>query len=88
MTGSLIYADAGGGGTFTIQLAKHAGAYVATTTAGTHNVEFLKSIGADEGINYKKYDFETILKDFDFVLDSLRGEKQEKIFTTLRQEGD
>jgi NADPH:quinone reductase-like Zn-dependent oxidoreductase len=82
----LIHAGAGGVGTFAIQLAKHAGAYVATT-AGTHNIEFLKSLGADEVIDYKIQDFENILKDFDFVLDSLGGENQDKSFTVLKEGG-
>lgn len=82
----LIHAGAGGVGTFAIQLAKNSGAYVATT-AGTNNVEFLRSLGADEVIDYKKQDFESILHDFDFVLDSLGGENQEKSFTILKEGG-
>ncbi|MCK1998476.1 NADP-dependent oxidoreductase [Psychrobacillus psychrodurans] len=82
----LIHAGAGGVGTFAIQLAKSVGAYVAAT-AGTHNVEFLKSLGADEVIDYKKQDFEKVLSEFDFVLDSLGGENQEKSFTVLKEGG-
>jgi NADPH:quinone reductase-like Zn-dependent oxidoreductase len=82
----LIHAGAGGVGTFAIQFAKNAGAYVATT-AGTHNVEFLKSLGADEVIDYKTQDFETILHDYDFVLDSLGGINQEKSFSILKEGG-
>lgn len=82
----LIHAGAGGVGTFAIQLAKSVGAYVAAT-AGTHNVEFLKSLGADEVIDYKKQDFEKVLTEFDFVLDSLGGENQEKSFTILKVGG-
>lgn len=82
----LIHAGAGGVGTFAIQFAKNAGAYVATT-AGTHNIEFLKSLGADVVIDYKKEDFETVLHDFDFVLDSLGGENQEKSFSILKEGG-
>lgn len=82
----LIHAGAGGVGTFAIQLAKNVGAYVAAT-AGTHNVEFLKSLGADEVIDYKKQDFEKVLTEFDFVLDSLGGENQEKSFTVLKAGG-
>lgn len=82
----LIHAGAGGVGTFAIQLAKSVGAYVAAT-AGTHNVEFLKSLGADEVIDYKKQDFEKVLTEFDFVLDSLGGENQEKSFTVLKEGG-
>lgn len=82
----LIHAGAGGVGTFAIQLAKSVGAYVAAT-AGTHNVEFLKSLGADEVIDYKKQDFEKVLTEFDFVLDSLGGDNQEKSFTVLKEGG-
>ena len=82
----LIHAGAGGVGTFAVQLAKEAGAYVATTV-GTHNVEFLKSLGADEVIDYKKQDFEKVLKDYDFVLDSMGGEIQKKSFTVLKEGG-
>ena len=82
----LIHAGAGGVGTFAVQLAKEAGAYVATT-AGTHNVEFLESLGADEVIDYKKQDFEKVLKDYDFVLDSMGGEIQKKSFTVLKEGG-
>ncbi|MCZ8539824.1 NADP-dependent oxidoreductase [Psychrobacillus psychrodurans] len=82
----LIHAGAGGVGTFAIQLAKNVGAYVAAT-AGKHNVDFLKSLGADEVIDYKKQDFEKVLTEFDFVLDSLGGENQEKSFTVLKEGG-
>ncbi|MCM3567980.1 NADP-dependent oxidoreductase [Neobacillus mesonae] len=82
----LIHAGAGGVGSFAIQFAKHAGAYV-TATAGTHNVGFLKLLGADEVIDYKKQDFESILRDYDFVLDSLGGDNQEKSFTILKNGG-
>jgi len=82
----LIHAGAGGVGTFAIQFAKHAGAYVAAT-AGTSNIDFLTSLGADEVIDYKNQDFEIMLKDFDCVLDSLGGEIQEKSFTILKKGG-
>jgi len=82
----LIHAGAGGVGTFAIQLAKEAGAYVAAT-AGTHNVDLLKSLGADEVIDYKKQDFEKVLREYDFVLDSLGGENQEKSFSVLKNGG-
>ncbi|SFC43027.1 2-desacetyl-2-hydroxyethyl bacteriochlorophyllide A dehydrogenase [Bacillus sp. OV322] len=82
----LIHAGAGGVGSLAIQLAKNAGAYVATT-AGTQNVEFMKSLGADEVIDYKKQDFDKILHDYDFVLDSMGGEIQEKSFSVLKEGG-
>ncbi|MCU9612002.1 NADP-dependent oxidoreductase [Caldibacillus lycopersici] len=82
----LIHAGSGGVGSFAIQFAKHVGAFVATT-AGTANVEFLKSLGADLVIDYKKQDFENSGIVFDFVLDSLGGEIQEKSFKVLKQGG-
>src|SRR6266542_2715183 len=65
----LIHAGSGGVGTFAIQLAKHIGATVATTTS-TANVDLVKSLGADVVIDYKKEDFETILHEYDVVLNS------------------
>jgi NADPH:quinone reductase-like Zn-dependent oxidoreductase len=64
-----IQAGSGGVGSIAIQLAKHLGATVATTT-GTANVEWVKSLGADVVIDYKKQNFEEILNDYDVVLDS------------------
>jgi len=69
-----IQADSGGVGTFAIQLAKHLGATVATTTS-TSNVELVRSLGADVIIDYKKEDFADKLKDYDVVLHSSRDAK-------------
>lgn len=66
-----IQAGSGGVGTIAIQLAKHLGAYVATTTS-TKNIELVKSLGADLVIDYKTQDFSTLLKDYDMVLHSNR----------------
>jgi NADPH:quinone reductase-like Zn-dependent oxidoreductase len=66
----LIHAGSGGVGTFAIQLAKHAGATVATTTS-TDNVDLVRSLGADIVIDYKKEDFADVLRDYDVVLNSL-----------------
>src|SRR5438876_7376472 len=52
----LIHAGSGGVGTFAIQLAKHLGAIVATTTSAP-NVDLVRSLGADVVIDYKKEDF-------------------------------
>lgn len=64
-----IQAGSGGVGTIAIQLAKHLGATVATTTSA-NNFELVKSLGADVVIDYKTQDFETILKEYDLVLNS------------------
>ena len=69
-----IQAGSGGVGTFAIQLAKHLGAFVATTTSET-NIPLVKSLGADLVIDYKKEDFANILKDYDVVLHSNRDPK-------------
>lgn len=64
-----IQAGSGGVGTIAVQLAKYLGATVATTTSA-NNFELVKSLGADVVIDYKTQDFETILKDYDLVLNS------------------
>jgi D-arabinose 1-dehydrogenase-like Zn-dependent alcohol dehydrogenase len=64
-----IQAGSGGVGTFAIQLAKHVGATVATTTSSA-NFDLVKKLGADILIDYKKDDFETVLQDYDLVLHS------------------
>jgi NADPH:quinone reductase-like Zn-dependent oxidoreductase len=81
-----IQAGSGGVGTFAIQLAKHLGATVATTT-GTANVEWVKRLGADIVIDYKKDDFETLLRDYDVVLNSQDGKTLEKSLRILRPGG-
>ncbi len=82
-----IQAGSGGVGTFAIQLAKHLGAFVATTTSTT-NIELVKSLGADLVIDYKKEDFATILKDYDVVLHSNKEAKVlESSLKILKQGG-
>ena len=82
----LIHAGAGGVGTFAIQIAKSLGAYV-TTTASEENEELVKSLGADQVINYKTEDFSQILHDYDFVLDSMGGEVQSNSYKVLKPKG-
>ncbi|SAL64976.1 alcohol dehydrogenase [Caballeronia udeis] len=82
----LIHAGSGGVGTFAIQLAKHAGATVATTTSA-RNIELVKSLGADVVIDYKKDDFSLILKDYDVVLDTQGGNTLEKSLRVLKPRG-
>ena len=81
-----IQAGSGGVGTFAIQLAKHVGAAVATTTSGA-NVEWVKGLGANVVIDYKKDDFETILHDYDVVLNSQDGATLDKSLRVLRAGG-
>lgn len=82
----LIHAGSGGVGTIAIQLAKHLGATVATTTSAA-NVELVKSLGADVAIDYKKQAFETVLHDYDVVLDALGGETLEKSLQVVKPGG-
>ena len=82
----LIHAGSGGVGTLAIQLAKHVGAIVATTTS-TANLEWVKRLGADIVIDYKKDDFETMLRDYDAVLDTQGGDTLEKSLRVLRPGG-
>src|SRR5947208_8314177 len=82
----LIHAGSGGVGTFAIQLAKHIGATVATTTS-TANVDLVKSPGVDVVIDYKKEDFEKVLSGYDVVLNSLGKDTLEKSLKVLKPGG-
>ena len=82
----LIHAASGGVGSFAVQLAKIAGAYVAGTTSEA-NIDFVRSLGADGVINYKEEDFSSKLKDYDVVLDTIGGETQKKSFNILKKGG-
>ena len=82
----LIHAGSGGVGTFAIQLAKHLGATVATTTS-TANVDLVKSLGADIVVDYKKDDFEKVLSGYDVVLNSLGKDTLEKSLQVLKPGG-
>jgi NADPH:quinone reductase-like Zn-dependent oxidoreductase len=81
-----IQAGSGGVGTFAIQLAKHLGASVATTTS-TSNVELVKRLGADVVIDYKAQDFADVLRDYDVVLNSQDGKTLEKSLRVLKAGG-
>lgn len=82
----LIHAGSGGVGTIAIQLARHLGAHVATTTS-TANTGWVKNLGADVVIDYKRDDFETVVRDYDVVLDSLGGQTLEKSLRVLKPGG-
>src|SRR5436190_4699174 len=78
-----IPAGSGGIGTFAIQLAKYLGAKVGTTTS-TGNVDLVRSLGADEVIDYKSQEFENVLRDYDAVLGTVRGDALEKSLRILK----
>ncbi|MBB4288249.1 alcohol dehydrogenase [Rhizobium leguminosarum] len=81
-----IQAGSGGVGTFAIQLAKHLGATVATTTSAA-NAELVKSLGADVVIDYKTQDFEKLLSGYDLVLNSQDPTTLEKSLGVLKPGG-
>jgi len=81
-----IQAGSGGVGTFAIQLAKHLGATVATTTS-TANIELVKSLGTDVVIDYKTQDFEQVLSGYDLVLNSQDAKTLAKSLNVLKPGG-
>ena len=81
-----IQAGSGGVGTFAIQLAKHLGATVATTTSGK-NIELVRSLGADVVIDYKTQDFANILSNCDLVLNSQDPKTLDKSLGVLKRSG-
>jgi NADPH:quinone reductase-like Zn-dependent oxidoreductase len=85
MPGQKVFIPAGSGGigSFAIQLAKHLGAAVGTTTS-TGNLDMVRKLGADEVVDYKSQAFESILHDYDAVLGTLRGNELEKSLQILK----
>ncbi|MET0498941.1 MAG: NADP-dependent oxidoreductase [Steroidobacteraceae bacterium] len=81
----LIHAAAGGVGNMAVQQAHQAGAYV-VATASTKNVALVKSLGADEVIDYRTQDIAEA-RDIDLVLDIIGGETLEKSWSVLRTGG-
>jgi NADPH:quinone reductase-like Zn-dependent oxidoreductase len=82
----LIHAGSGGVGTVAIQLAKHLGAFVATTTSAA-NADWVRRLGADVVIDYGKEDFEHALEGYDVVLNSLGADVLEKSLRVLKPGG-
>ena len=78
-----IQAGSGGVGTFAIQLARHLGSTVATTTSAA-NFELVRSLGADVVIDYRTQDFEDVLHDYDVVLNSQDGKTLGKSLRVLK----
>jgi NADPH:quinone reductase-like Zn-dependent oxidoreductase len=82
----LIQGGAGGVASFAIQLAKHIGARVITTTSAK-NVDYVRSLGADEVIDYNAQDFTKTVKDCDAVFDTVGGDVTQKSFAVLKPGG-
>ena len=82
----LVHAAAGGLGHVAVQVAKSLGAYVVVTaTAPKH--ELLRSLGADELLDYREIDFAETLRDLDVVLDTIGGDYGMRSLATLRRGG-
>lgn len=81
-----IQAGSGGVGTIAIQLAKHIGATVASTTSNA-NLDLVKNLGADVVIDYRKDDFEKVLQNYDVVLHSQDATALENSLRVLRPSG-
>jgi NADPH:quinone reductase-like Zn-dependent oxidoreductase len=82
----LIHAGSGGVGTLAIQMAKHLGAEVATTTSAV-NFDMVKKLGADVVIDYKTQKFEEELSDYDLVFDMMGGKIRGNSFKILKKGG-
>ena len=82
----LIQGGAGGVAGFAIALAKHLGARV-ITTASASNHDYVRSLGADEVIDYRTQDFTKLVKNVDAVFDTVGGEVTQKSFSVIRPGG-
>jgi NADPH:quinone reductase-like Zn-dependent oxidoreductase len=82
----LIQGGAGGVASFAIQLSKHIGARVITTTSAA-NHDYLRSLGADQIIDYNKQDFTQVMFGCDAVFDTVGGEVATRSFAVLRPGG-
>ncbi|HEU4531062.1 MAG TPA: NADP-dependent oxidoreductase [Steroidobacteraceae bacterium] len=82
----LIHGGAGGVGSVAVQIAKARGAIV-IATASARNHDYLRSIGADETIDYTKVRFEQAARDIDIVFDTVGGETLERSYVVPRRGG-
>jgi NADPH:quinone reductase-like Zn-dependent oxidoreductase len=82
----LIQGGAGGVGGFAIQLAKHICATV-ITTASADNTDYVRSLGADQVIDYNTKDFPQVVHDCDVVFDTVGGDVQARSYDVLKPGG-
>lgn len=82
----LVQGGAGGVASFAVQLAKHLGARVITTTSAA-NAEYVKSLGADQVIDYNAQDFTKVVSGCDAVFDTVGGDVTTRSFEVLRSGG-
>jgi NADPH:quinone reductase-like Zn-dependent oxidoreductase len=82
----LIHGGSGGVGHFAVQFAKAKGAHVITTVSEKH-IEFVREIGADEVVDYKRQKFEDMVREVDVVFDLIGGETRERSWPVLKKGG-
>ena len=82
----LIQGGAGGVAGFGIQLAKHIGAHV-VATCSARNIDYVRSLGADEVVDYNAVDFTEAVSDCDAVFETVGGDVTERSFAVLKPGG-
>jgi len=82
----LIQGGAGGVASFAIQIAKHIGAHVISTTSAA-NLDYVRRLGADEVIDYRARDFTKVVSGCDAVFDTVGGDVATRSFAVLRPGG-
>src|SRR5437763_5788185 len=82
----LIHGAAGGVGTFAVQLARWRGARV-TATASAANLDFVRSLGADEVVDHRAERFEEVVRHVDVIFDTVGGETLERSWSVLKPGG-
>lgn len=82
----LIHSAAGGVGHYAVQIAKNLGAYVIGTSSA-ENRDFVLNLGADEHVDYKTQRFEDVVKDIDFVFDSMGGDNIDRSLKVIKRGG-
>ena len=82
----LVHAASGGVGHFVVQMAKYLGAYVIGTSSA-ENKKLVSSLGADEHVDYKAVRFEEVVKDMDYVFETVGGENISRSLDSLKKGG-
>src|ERR1700754_876370 len=82
----VIHGAAGNVGAYAVQLARRA-RMRSIATARTKDIEYVRSLGADEVLDYHTQRFEDEVEDVDAVLDLVGGETQMRSFQVLRPGG-
>lgn len=82
----LVHGGGGGVGSYAIQLAKALGSQVITTASSARH-DYVKSLGADQVIDYHQESFAAVARDVDLVLDTIGGEVQDQSYAVLKPGG-